>query len=197
MDQRTFERTLRARAFDVSRGLLPLATITSLGQVVSARVLERQISRLLSDPLPEVQRIGEELKAACLRPAEQPLASRANAGASAIPLPSPAHGGGAGGGGLTNGTHHHDEPSETDVRAAPTLVKYTAPSEYQIAARAALEALAAELLASLREPDRGRAVELGDPSRPEDEAVATLLYRHDPGGHSYRQVQSVVSSLPP
>ena len=46
LDPRAFERTLRARAFDVSRGLLPLATITSLGQVVSARVLERQISRL-------------------------------------------------------------------------------------------------------------------------------------------------------
>ncbi|MGE3272626.1 MAG: FAD-dependent thymidylate synthase, partial [Chloroflexota bacterium] len=57
MDPKAFERTLRARAFDVSRGLLPLATITSLGQVVSARVLERQNSRLLSDPLPEVQRI--------------------------------------------------------------------------------------------------------------------------------------------
>src|SRR4051812_49966644 len=39
MDSKTFERTLRARAFDVTRGILPLATITSLGQVVSARVL--------------------------------------------------------------------------------------------------------------------------------------------------------------
>ena len=53
MDPKAFERTLRARAFDVTRGILPLATITSLGQVVSARVLERQISRLLSDILPE------------------------------------------------------------------------------------------------------------------------------------------------
>jgi thymidylate synthase ThyX len=77
LDPKAFERTLRARAFDVSRGILPLATITSLGQVVSARVLERQISRLLSDPLPEVQRIGAALKDACTRPAEQPLVSRA------------------------------------------------------------------------------------------------------------------------
>src|SRR5207244_5855491 len=69
----TFERTLRARAFDVSRGLLPLATITSLGQVVSARVLERQISRLLSDPLPEVREAGEQLRQACREPATQPL----------------------------------------------------------------------------------------------------------------------------
>ncbi len=35
-----YERTLRARAFDVARYLLPLATNTSLGQIVSARTLE-------------------------------------------------------------------------------------------------------------------------------------------------------------
>src|SRR3712207_4448454 len=72
LDPKGFERTLRARAFDVSRALLPLATITSLGQVVSARVLERQISRLLSDPLPEAQRIGAALRQACLEPAARP-----------------------------------------------------------------------------------------------------------------------------
>ena len=33
-----YERTLRARAFDVARYLLPLATNTSLGQIVNARV---------------------------------------------------------------------------------------------------------------------------------------------------------------
>jgi thymidylate synthase ThyX len=193
MDPRAFERTLRARAFDVSRGLLPLATITSLGQVVSARVLERQISRLLSDRLPEVQRIGQELKAAASRPAEQPLAARALAGAGAGTNGARATGGSSGGAG-SYGSHallDADDP----VLAAPTLVKYTAPSPYQQAARAALEALARELLAPLGEPDRGRAVELGDPSLPEDEAVATLLYRHDPGGHSYRQVQSAVAGL--
>src|SRR5215213_2900835 len=64
MDGGQVERTLRARAFDVARYLLPLSTRTSVGQVVSARVLERQISRLLTDPLPEVQEIGAELRRA-------------------------------------------------------------------------------------------------------------------------------------
>ena len=72
LEPKAFERTLRARAFDVSRSILPLATITSLGQITSARVLERQISRLLSDPLPEVRRIGAELRRACSEPAEEP-----------------------------------------------------------------------------------------------------------------------------
>ena len=215
LDPKAFERTLRARAFDVSRGLLPLATITSLGQVVSARVLERQISRLLSDPLPEVQRIGEALKEACLRPAEQPLAAqtpspplstardvglagreyRASHDIAADESYAQRRGMGAGGS-STNGKHGHVDPAEADVRAAPTLVKYTAPSPYQIETRTVLEALATELLATLGEPNRSRAVELGEPSLPEDETVATLLYRYDRAGHSYRQVQSLVASLP-
>jgi thymidylate synthase ThyX len=170
MDPKAFERTLRARAFDVTRGLLPLATITSLGQVVSARVLERQISRLLSDPLPEVRRIGEALQQACREPAIQPLAE--------------------------NGSASNGHAPVEDVRAAPTLVKYTAPSSYQIETRTTLEKLADEMLAALGSPDRARTVELGDPSSPEDEAVATLLYRYYRAGHSYRQVQGCVRELP-
>ena len=38
-----YERTLRARAFDISRYLLPLATNTSLGEIVNARTLETQV----------------------------------------------------------------------------------------------------------------------------------------------------------
>src|SRR5689334_17078969 len=37
MDQGQYDRTLKARAFDISRYLLPLATNTSLGQIVNAR----------------------------------------------------------------------------------------------------------------------------------------------------------------
>src|SRR5205807_10633233 len=37
MKQEAYERTLRARAFDISRYLLPLGTNTSLGEIVNAR----------------------------------------------------------------------------------------------------------------------------------------------------------------
>ena len=40
MKDEAYSRTLKARAFDVARYLLPLATNTSLGQIVSARTLE-------------------------------------------------------------------------------------------------------------------------------------------------------------
>ena len=69
MKQDAYERTLRARAFDISRYLLPLATNTSLGEIVNARTLETQVSHLLSHPHAEVRRLGELLKKAALEPA--------------------------------------------------------------------------------------------------------------------------------
>src|SRR5260370_28972768 len=64
MAEDAYTRTLRARAFDNSRFLLPLATNTSLGQIVNARTLEAHIARLLSNPYAEVRNLGELLKQA-------------------------------------------------------------------------------------------------------------------------------------
>src|SRR5579871_5359023 len=64
MKQEAYERTLRARAFDISRYLLPLATNTSLGEIVNARTLEQQVSHLLSHTHKEVRHLGELLKKA-------------------------------------------------------------------------------------------------------------------------------------
>jgi thymidylate synthase ThyX len=50
-----YDRTLKARAFDVARYVLPLATNTSLGQIVNARTLETQVSRLLTSEFAEIQ----------------------------------------------------------------------------------------------------------------------------------------------
>src|SRR5437764_7988848 len=69
MKQEAYERTLRARAFDVSRYLLPLSTNTSLGEIVNARTLESQVSHLLSNTHSEVRRLGELLKQAATSPA--------------------------------------------------------------------------------------------------------------------------------
>ena len=76
-----YERTLRARAFDVARYLLPLATNTSLGQIVSARTLETQVSRLLSHPVAEVRDLGAKLREAATGPAWNAATPRAAAGA--------------------------------------------------------------------------------------------------------------------
>src|SRR3974390_1376483 len=69
MKPEAYDRTLKARAFDVARYLLPLATNTSLGQIVNARTLETQVSRLLSHPMAEVRDLGARLRDAATGPA--------------------------------------------------------------------------------------------------------------------------------
>src|SRR6059058_3504093 len=64
MKQEAYDRTLRARAFDISRYLLPLATNTSLGEIVNARTLESQVAHLLSHTHREVRNLGDLLKKA-------------------------------------------------------------------------------------------------------------------------------------
>lgn len=160
LSEGNYRRTLRARAFDVARSLLPLATHTSVGQIVSARVLERQIGRLLGSPHAELRAVGAELKTSCQLSAEAPL--------SAEPQPA----------------------------AAPTLVKYAEGSSYPGRVAHELTQAANELLSPLGEADRSVSVALAelfaDPLR---EMVATLLYRYDQAGHSYRQIQEVVVAM--
>ena len=68
MKPAAYDRTMNARAFDVTRYLLPLAAPTNVGQVTSIRTLEKQIGRLLSLPIEELRAIGEDLKRACATP---------------------------------------------------------------------------------------------------------------------------------
>src|SRR5258708_36614434 len=69
MKQDAYERTLKARAFDISRYLLPLGTNTSLGEIVNARTLESQVSHLLSHTHKEGRHLGDLLKPAAPSPA--------------------------------------------------------------------------------------------------------------------------------
>ncbi len=175
-----FRRILRARAFDIARGLLPLGTRTSVGQVVSARTLESQISRLLADPYAELREVGTALREACLRPAQNPaLENLLDRTRDSGPLPE-----------ALQALLDRLEPPPL----APTLVKYTEPVPYP---RTTLEEMArqAEALLPQEKPDRSRIVELAAQESPEDEAVATLLYRADPRGRSYGQVRRAAQGL--
>ena len=120
MKQEAYERTLRARAFDISRYLLPLAANTSLGQIVSARTLENQVSRLLSNPYAEVRRLGELLKQAAQNPALQrePRQSARAAGTDRVR-------------GARCG-RACQRVLLRPVRVAPTLMKYAEPSAYEM-----------------------------------------------------------------
>jgi thymidylate synthase ThyX len=117
MKQEAYERTLKARAFDISRYLLPLATNTSLGQIMNARTLETQISRLLASEYPEVQNLGRLLKQAAMEPAYNVNQESWGALVDRIKGIDPQLGAQA------------QQSLLKDVRVAPTLVKYADPCQ--------------------------------------------------------------------
>ena len=180
MKQEAYDRTLKARAFDLSRYLLPLATNTSLGQIVNARTLETQISRLLSHTHPEVRHLGELLKQAAREPAYNVNAEAARQLVEDIRKADSAL------------ADRAAQVLMKETKAAPTLVKYAEPNQYEIETRRELRQCAAELMKGIP-PAASKAVELCDYDPFEVELAATLLYPHC--HHSYRQISSMVDSL--
>ena len=181
MKTEDYERTLRARAFDVARYLLPLATNTSLGQLVSARTLENQVTRLLSHTHPEVRALGEKLKQAAREPAYIPRTAKFQE--------------------LEQEIRGRDklwwknvyEIFNPETRVAPTLVKYADPSPYDMETRRDLRQAAAELMRQAV-PTPAPAVDLLDDEPIEIELAATLLYEHC--HYPYRQLRDAVAALP-
>lgn len=175
-----YERTLKARAFDLSRYLLPLATNTSLGEIVSARTLENQVSRLLSHTHAEVRRLGELLKQAAREGAynvNQPGAERL----------------------LEEIRQHSPEIADRvqrvllrEVHVAPTLMKYAEPNAYDSQTRSELSGAAAELLGGLP-IDPAPLVDLLEDEPLPIELAATLLYQYS--YLPYRQIRRVVEGL--
>jgi len=120
MKEDAYRRTLKARAFDMARYLLPLATNTSLGQITNARTLEQQISRLLTSEYKEIRDLGERLREAAAGPAWNLTHEAAKSLHDEIAQLDPA---------LAQRAHDH---LLREVHTSPTLVKYTAPSEYEL-----------------------------------------------------------------
>jgi hypothetical protein len=134
-----------------------------VGQVVSIRTLEKQITRLLSSALPELQAIGQDLKDACQR-------APVNVWGELSGYPGSA-----------------SEP------LAPTLARHAAANSYQSSVYTELARYAKPLLkaAGLDSATRDQTtVELIEPHSPMEELAATLLYRvsHAP----YRRILDVV-----
>jgi thymidylate synthase ThyX len=181
MKQETYERTLRARAFDVARYLLPLATNTSLGQIVNARTLETQVSRLLSAPVAEIRQLGEKLQAAAAGAAWNVQGAEMAALQKEIAAIDPALG------------ERAAALLTREVKTAPTLVKYAAASEYAMRTRAELRQAAAELLGDEPMEDAPLVDLVDDAEALEVEIATTLLYGacHAP----YRQIRRHVAGM--
>jgi thymidylate synthase ThyX len=182
MKPEAYERTLKARAFDVARYLLPLATNTSLGQIVNARTLETQVSRLLSHPVAEVRDLGAKLREAATGPAWNVNAQAGATLVNKIAAADPALAAEAA------------SLLTAEVRTAPTLVKYAQANDYELQTRAELTQAAAELLANLHIA-AAPVVDLVERTETlEVELAATLLY--SASHHPYRQIRDLVAALP-
>jgi thymidylate synthase ThyX len=180
MPEDAYTRTLRARAFDVARYLLPLATNTSLGQIVNARTLETQIARLLSSPFHEVRHLGELLKQAATQPAYNVQSEWLRALVEEIKQAKPEIGARA------------EQQLLRPVKVAPTLVKYANRNDYEIKTREELAQAAAEVMQGSPTAD-APLVDLIEDGPVEVELAATLLYSacHYP----YRQVRERVQAM--
>ena len=180
MQQEAYERTLRARAFDISRYLLPLATNTSLGQIVNARTLETQISRLLGSPYEEVRLLAERMKQAARGAAWDLNAEKRRSLVEAIAEKDAALG------------ERARAELLRETRVSPTLVKYAEASAYELASDKDLAQAEAELM---RGQSIGAApvVDLLDDEPFEVELATTLLYEQS--RHPYRQLRQAVSGL--
>jgi thymidylate synthase ThyX len=180
MKQDAYERTLRARAFDLSRYLLPLATNTSLGQIVNARTLETQVSRLLSHTHKEVRELGQKLKDAARNPSYNVNHKAMRELIADIREQNPELAAKA------------EEQLLREVRVSPTLVKYAEPNQYEIETRKQLQQAATEIMKDAP-IDPAQEVDLLEPDPLEIELATTLLYQ---GSHySYRQLRKAVESL--
>ena len=180
MKQEAYERTLRARAFDIARYLLPLATNTSLGEIVNARTLEMQVSHLLSHTHAEVRSLGELLKKAALSASYNVNAESLRKLVDDIRGVSPELG------------QRAEAELIKDVRVAPTLVKYADPNPYEMETRHELRQIATELMGTAA-VDAAPSVDLLDNEPVEIDIATTLLYEHC--AYPYRQVRAAVEAL--
>ena len=181
MKQDAYERTLKARAFDVARYLLPLAANTSLGQIVNARTLETQVARLLTSEFAEVRRLGERLRAAAAEPAWNVQHDAARAVLDEMAAET--------------GTRPAvlEDMLLRPVKAAPTLVKYAVANEYERETRTQLTQAAEELMRGQRIAE-APVVDLIDGEEPlEVELATSLVYPHC--HFSYRQLRDRVAGL--
>jgi thymidylate synthase ThyX len=180
MKPETYARTLKARAFDAARYLLPLATNTSLGQIVNARTLETQVSRLLSSPFGEIRELGAKLRTAASEPAWNVQRDKLEelAGEGVVNAEATAQ--------ILNDLM-------PPVHSAPTLVRYAEPNDYQIASRRELAQAAQELMNGVEIYPAPIVDLLDDEEGLEVELATSLLY---PCCHySYRQLRGAVAAL--
>lgn len=189
MDEKAYERTLRARSFDVARSLLPMATMTSVGQIVNARTLAGQISRMLTSPYPEVRDVAERLKQAATTEAAYDVRDELLEKAIELTKALPASF-------LVGELQEAIQALVPKVYSAPTLVKYTGKSVFQLELAKFVRGFLPKLNASTPTvPSALIDVFPCDERTADVEIMTTLLYEHS--NLPFRSIWSAVRVLAP
>jgi thymidylate synthase ThyX len=185
MDLANYKRTINARALDVTRTLLPYAARTSVGQVTSARVLERQLSRLLGSQYSEIRQVAEEMKATCKQPAFSPLYERVQSRMAELVARYP-----------EAQEALAELAKEVEPTApAPTLVKYAEANKRDESLAELLKWFVTTHFEDLPYPVVNTVGLSQGRKYPIMETVATLLYKHC---HlSYLNVQMILEDIAP
>ena len=179
MDPAAYERTLRARAFDEARYLLPMATLTSVGQILNARTLEGQVSRMLASGHAEVRNIADELRAAAsTAPAFNPNEERIDQLLTTLEQAV---------GGNVDVLRNLVMP---EVVVAPTLLKHAAVNTYKLEVERIVRAELAEIIPSIpsvwgQEYNPAPVALISHPTNVEEEIAATLLYQYSHKSFAY------------
>ena len=174
---KAYESKLKARSLDGVRYLLPAATLTNFGMIMSARSLRHAITKLMANPYQEIREIGEEIRQAALAPAHNPRSEKLK-------------------GHLRDLQSSVSENQQTiisqimnnmtiDIKGAPTLIKHTDPSEYLLKTNEKLKELAVKIMRGAPVQPSSR-VDYIEPHSYEDELITTLLYSAT--NYPYRQI---------
>lgn len=186
MEDKAFQETVKAKAFDLARYLLPASTLTGVGIVASGRTLERHISRLLGEELTEMNEIGRELK--------ESLTSRAALNPVHLRVGETLTKAGAAGSGIGSLQEEIDFHTYKDCVPLPTLVKYAEARAYEKKTRERIREWIGRKLRDLPGPEGGRGVALCRPDTLESEIATGLLYSDLP--HSFGQIAGFLRSKP-
>ncbi|MFA5954578.1 MAG: FAD-dependent thymidylate synthase [Patescibacteria group bacterium] len=178
-----YEAKLKARSLDAVRYLLPVATLTNFGMIMSARSLRHLISKLKGNAYEEVRELAEEIQAAALEPAYNPQIKKLQEPLEALKSMGTV---------TANIAEQITSIASLQVKGAPTLIKHTEASQYHAETQVYLNSIATELLGSAAIEDAPRVDYLEEHSY-EDELITTLVY--SACSYPYRQILARVQPL--
>jgi len=188
LDEAAYQRTIRARAFDVARYLLPMATMTSVGQITSARTLEGQISRMRSSRYTELHELATQIQTAVVTdlPHDVTLEKRQEFVNNLGPEVSAAAGG--------DMLKHYVETHPLLDSSAPTLLKYADENLHLTKSREVARRILKQLDLGMHYLVNDVQSEHANEYHVEVDMLATCLY--EVSHYSYRRIRAALLKRP-